>query len=218
MAISVVVADDHQLVIGALRASFEKVKDVEIVGETTRGDDVLALVESLGPDVLVLDLTMPGVDGLEVMRRLAERQSAVRVVILSMHTTASYAARAVKLGAVGYVGKNAPSTELVRAIRAAAAGKRYLAEPLTIEQIEAYEQRLESGKLDLFDTLSNRERQVMKLTALGKTSREISEALNIGRRTVETYLANVTEKLGIKSRSELVRHAVRVGILPEEDD
>ena len=218
MPISVVVVDDHQLVVGALKASLDKLLDIRVVGSTNHGDEALQLVEKLNPDVLVLDLTMPGTDGLEVIRLLGEQQAAVRVVVLSMHTTPSYAARAVKLGALGYVGKSAPSSELIQAIRAAAAGERYLASPLSSDVLQEYEQRLESGKLDLFDTLSNREREVMRLTALGKTSREIGEQLTIGRRTVESYLANVSEKLGLKTRADLVRYAVRVGLVTPDGD
>ena len=213
MPISVLVADDHQLVVAALRAAFHTVHDIQIVGDTQHGEEVLGLVEELAPDVLVLDLTMPGTDGLEVLCRLGQRNAEVRVVVLSMHTTASYAARAVKLGAVGYVGKSAPSTELLAAIRAAAAGERYLAPPLRDQDLREYEQRLDESRVDLFDTLSPREREVMKLTALGGTSRDIAKQLGIGRRTVESYLANTSEKLGIKTRSELVRYAVRVGLV-----
>jgi two-component system response regulator NreC len=216
MPISVLVCEDHQLVVGALRATFARDADIQIIGDTQTGADVPDLVDKLRPDVLLLDLTMPDVDGLEVLRRLSARSLPVRVVVLSMHTTASYAARAVKLGALGYVGKNAPTTELMRAIVSAANGVRYLAAPLKEEYLREYEQRLDSGKLDLFDTLSNREREVMKLTALGGTSREIAETLGISRRTVETYLANTTEKLGIKTRADLVRYAVRVGLIPRE--
>ncbi len=218
MAISVLVAEDHQLVVGALRAAFARDADIEIVGDTQRGADVPALVEELRPDVLLLDLTMPDVDGFAVLRRLADRGASVRVVVLSMHTTAAYAARAIKLGALGYVGKSAPTTELMRAIVSAANGVRYLAPPLKEEYLREYEQRLDATKLDLFDTLSNREREVMKWTALGRTSREIAEALGISRRTVETYLGSATEKLGIKTRSELVRYAVRVGLVSTEGD
>jgi two-component system response regulator NreC len=216
MPISVLVADDHQLVVGALRATFARGADIRIVGDTQNGADVPTLVDELRPDVLLLDLTMPGVDGLEVLRRLAERRPPVRVVVLSMHTTASYAARAVKLGALGYVGKNAPSEELVRAIEHAARGARYLAPPFKEEYLREYEERLDATKLDLYDTLSKREREVMKQTALGATSREIGESLGISKRTVETYLANTTDKLGIRTRADLVRYAVRVGLIGTE--
>jgi two-component system, NarL family, response regulator NreC len=217
MPISVVVADDHQMVVAGLRALFATHRDVQLVGETYDGAEVIGLVEETHPDVLVLDLTMPGTGGLEVMRQLAERGSRVRVVVLSMHTTPSYALRAIKLGALGYVAKQAPSSELLAAIRAAAAGKQYLAEPLSERALKQYENRLESGKLDLFDTLSKREREVMKYTALGMTSRQIAEKLLIGRRTVESYLANVTAKLGLESRSDLIRYAVRTGLVTPDE-
>jgi two-component system, NarL family, response regulator NreC len=218
MPIKILVADDHPLVVAALRAAFQIVRDIQIVGDTGSGDEVLGLVDKLQPDVLVLDLKMPGTDGLEVLRRLREAGATVRVVVLSMHDTASYAARAVKLGALGYVPKSAPAMELYNAIRAAAAGERYLAPPLSDSDLREYEHRLDTNRVDLFDTLSPREREVMKLTALGGTSTEVAHTLGIGRRTVESYLANATEKLGIKTRSDLVRYAVRVGLVSDGSD
>jgi two-component system response regulator NreC len=218
MAISILVADDHQLVIDALRATFARQAGIRIVGDTQSGAAVPALVEKLRPDVLLLDLTMPGVDGLDVLRRLADGGPTVPVVILSMHTTASYAARAVKLGALGYVGKNAPSEELVRAIESAARGVRYLAPPLKEEYLREYEQRLDESKLDLYDTLSGREKEVMRLTVLGMTAREIAGKLEISHRTVESYLGQTMAKLGLSTRAELIRYAVRVGLISADGD
>jgi two-component system response regulator NreC len=218
MAISVLVADDHQLVIDALRATFARHTAIRIVGDTQSGAAVPALVAKLRPDVLLLDLTMPDVDGLDVLRRLANDGPSVPVVILSMHTTASYAARAVKLGALGYVGKNAPSEELVRAIESAASGVRYLAPPRKEEYLREYEQRLDERKLDLYDTLSGREKDVMRWTALGMTAREIGEKLEISRRTVESYLGQTMTKLGLTTRADLIRYAVRVGLISAGGD
>lgn len=188
MAISVLVADDHQLVAAALRAAFARDGDILIVGETHEGAEVAALVAALRPDVLLLDLTMPDVDGLEVLRRLSDGGAAVRVVVLSMHTTASYASRALKLGALGYVGKSAPATELVQAIRAAASGARYLAPPLSDDAVREYDARIDADRLDPFETLTNREREVMRQTAgrIAPSRRRSESASAPSRRTSRT--------------------------------
>jgi two-component system response regulator NreC len=218
MPISVLLADEHPLLVSGLRAWLAHEHDVAVVGGTSDGDDVWALLAALTPDVLVLDLTMGGSSGLEVLRRLVAERSRTRVVVLSMHATASHALKAVRLGALGYVAKQAPSSELLAAIRAAACGRRYVAPPLSQSILSDYEQRLESGEIDLFDTLSPRQRQVMRYAALGYNSRETAAKLLIGKRTVESHLAEVNERLRVQSRSDLVRHAVRVGLISSDCD
>lgn len=216
MPISVMLADDHPLLVSGLAACFAHESDVSVVGGTSDSAGVLTLLAALDPDVLVLDLTMGGTSGLDVLRHLNAARSRTRVVVLSMHATAKHALKAVRLGALGYVAKQAPSSEVVAAIRAAACGTRYVAPPLSQSMLSDYEQRLESGEIDLFDTLSPRQREVMKYAALGYNSRETAEKLLIGKRTVESHLAEVNERLRLRSRSELVRHAVRVGLISPE--
>jgi two-component system response regulator NreC len=218
MPISVVLADDHPLVVSSLKAYFDSRRDITVIGATDDGEDVLSLLATLKPDVLVLDLTMAPTSGLEVLRRLRQESSPMRVVVLSMHSSVAHALRAVRLGALGYVTKQAPASELVTAIKAAAGGKRYLSPPLSDELLRQHEERLESGKIDLFDTLSPRQREVMKYAALGLSSSQTAEKLLIGKRTVESHIAEVNEKLGLKSRSELVRYAVRVGLVTADEE
>ncbi len=218
MPISVMLADEHPLLVSGLAACFASVADVAVVGGTSDSAGVLTLLNALDPDVLVLDLTMGGSSGIDVLRHLAAARSRTRVVVLSMHATASHALKAVRLGALGYVAKQAPSSELMAAIRAAASGTRYLAPPLSQSMLTDYEERLESGQIDLFATLSPRQREVMKYAALGYNSRETAEKLQIGKRTVESHLAEVNERLRLRSRSELVRNAVRVGLISSEGE
>lgn len=218
MPISVVLADDHPLVVSSLKAYFDGRRDISVIGATDDGEDVLSLLATLEPDVLVLDLTMAPTSGLEVLRRLRQASSPMRVVVLSMHSSVAHALRAVRLGARGYVTKQAPASELVNAIKAVAGGQRYLSPPLSDELLRQHEERLESGKIDLFDTLSPRQREVMKYAALGLSSSQTAEKLLIGKRTVESHIAVVNEKLGLKSRSELVRYAVRVGLVTADEE
>jgi DNA-binding NarL/FixJ family response regulator len=210
MRIKVVIADDHAVVVKGLTAFLEEESDITVAGTTTHADAVLPLVERLRPDVLVLDLS--GLDGLERLRETREHAPDTRVVILSMHADASHAGEALARGASGYVTKAAPATELLRAIRAVASGRRYVPAALAA--------KLESGQrkgapLDPFTLLTAREREVLQLAVQGRRNHEIARQLQIGKRTVETHRSNLLRKLGIKSMSELVRVAHARGLLPE---
>lgn len=216
MPTSVVIADEHAILVSGLAACFAREPDVDVVGGTSDSAAVGPLVAALDPDVLVLDATMGGAGGLEVLRGLCSARARTRVVVLSMHAAPSHALQAVRLGALGYVTKQAPSSELVTAIRAAARGNRYIAPPLSQSLLRDYERQLESGQIDLFVTLSPRQREVMKYAALGYNSRQTAEKLLIGKRTVESHLAEVNQRLRVQSRSELVRHALRVGLIGSE--
>jgi DNA-binding NarL/FixJ family response regulator len=214
--ISVMLADDHQVVIDGFKAVLAKEGDVRVVGECNDGLQVLAAIEKQVPDVLILDVMMPGLNGLEVLRLLRSRAPGVRTVVLSMHEGLGYVSEALRHGAAGYVLKQAPASELVRAIRAVMAGGRYLSPPLDEAQVAEHDRRSKSSTIDPFDTLSAREREVFQLAAEGLTNAEIGGRLAIGRRTVETHRANLIRKLGLKTQADLVRLAVRRGLLPPE--
>lgn len=211
---TIVLADDHQIVRQGLRALLEAEPDFSIVGEAGDGLEAVRLVERLTPHVLVLDLMMPGLSGLEVTRDVCRRLPKTRVVILSMHASEGHVLEALRNGAGGYVLKNASATDLVQAVRTVAAGRRYLSPPLSDTLIEAYRQKAQSTPLDPYETLTTRERQVLHLAAEGRPNPDIATRLFVSPRTVETHRANLMRKLGLRSQTDLVRYALRRGIVP----
>jgi DNA-binding NarL/FixJ family response regulator len=211
---TIVLADDHQIVRQGLRALLEAEPDFSIVGEASDGLEAVRLVERFTPHVLVLDLMMPGLSGLEATRDVCQRLPKTRVVILSMHASEGHVLEALRNGATGYVLKNASATDLVQAVRTAAAGRRYFSPPLSDTLIEAYRQRAQSTPLDPYETLTTRERQVLHFAAEGRPNPDIAARLFLSPRTVETHRANLMRKLGLRSQTDLVRYALRRGIVP----
>lgn len=212
--IAVLIADDHVVVRRGLRAVLEAEPGLSVVGEAANGAEVLEAVERLRPDVVVLDLMMPGMSGLDVLKTLNSRgRSTTRVVVLSMHASEAYVIEALRHGALAYVVKDAPATELLQAVHQAAAGRQFLGSPFSASLLEAYAQRVEAASQDPYDTLTVRERQVLHLAAEGQTNQAIGKRLAISRRTAETHRANLMRKLGIKGQPELIRFALRRGIL-----
>ncbi len=216
MTIKVLLADDHQVVIEGYKALLEGEPDLQVVGEAKDGLEVLPAIDRCKPDVLVLDLMMPGMSGLEVLRQLRGRAPQVKTVVVSMHGTTAYVSEALRNGAAGYVLKEAPTREVVQAVRAVAGGGRYLSSPISESDLEQYQLTTRPASLDPYETLSTREREVFKLAAEGLTSAAIGERLSIGKRTVETHRANLSRKLGLKSHADLVRLAVRRGLVAPE--
>lgn len=214
--ISILLADDHPVVRRGLRALLEAEPDFRVAGETGDGLEAVRLVEELRPQVLVLDLMMPGVGGLEVARQVNHRFPATRVVILSMHANEAYVLEALRNGASGYVLKDAGGKELVQAVRAVVAGGRYLSPPLSEQAIAAYVEKAKSAPLDPVGELTTREREVLGLAAGGQSSADIAARLGISPRTAETHRANLMRKLGLHNQTDLVRFAIRQGILPPE--
>jgi two-component system, NarL family, response regulator NreC len=207
--ITIVLADDHQLVRQGLRGMLERQPDFRVVGEAGTGLEVFRVVERFRPNVVVLDMMMPQLNGLEVTRQLSKRSPKTRTVILSMHRDESYVVQALKNGATGYVLKDASVDELVKAIREAAAGRRYLSPPLSDSAVGAYMQQSNVASLDLYNSLSNREREVLHLAAEGHTNTEIGKRLFISPRTVEIHRANMMAKLGLRNHTELIRYALK---------
>ncbi len=216
MTIRLVLADDHPLVLEGLRALLESDADFSVVGQTDDGMEVRSMVESVRPDVVVLDLMMPGRSGLEVTRELAQRPKAPPMLILSMHESEAYVFEALRSGAAGYVLKQAPAAELSLAIRAVASGARYLSPPLTERALEAYVRRF-GERPDPYDTLTPRERQVLALAAEGHSNADIATRLFISRRTVESHRARAMRKLGLRTHVELALFAVRRGMVAHEN-
>jgi two-component system response regulator NreC len=215
--VTLVLVDDHLIFREGLRALLAGEPDLQVVGEAGDGLEAIQLVERLQPNVLVLDLMMPGLNGHEVACQVSQRVPATRIVVLSMHTNEAYVLRALKSGAAGYVLKGSGATELIQAIREVAQGRRYLSPPLSERAIETYIQKAQGSSLDLYETLTTREREVLQLAAQSCSHADIASQLSISPRTVETYRANVMRKLGLRTQTDLIRYALRHGILPMDD-
>lgn len=216
MPVSILLADDHQVVRQGLRALLEAEPDFRVVGEAADGLEATRLVERLHPDVAVVDLIMPGLNGMEVTRQITTRVPETRVVVLSMHANEAYVLEALRNGAAAYVLKDSSAAELVEAVRAVVAGRHYLSAPLSERAIDTYRQRAKEATLDIYEMLTMREREVLHLAAEGHSGPEIASRLSISPRTVETHRANLMRKLGLRTQTDLVRYALRRGILPIE--
>ncbi len=215
--ITIVLADDHHVVRQGLRALLEAESDFSVLGETGDGLDALRLVEQLSPNVLVLDLMMPGLNGLEVARQLGKRSPSTRIVILSMYSNEAYVLEALSNGASAYVLKDSDSADLVHAVREVAGGRRYLSPPLSDRAIEAYQEKAKAATLDKYEMLTTREREVLQLAAEGHTSTDIAARLGISSRTAEAHRSNLMHKLGIHTQADLIRYALRRGIIPMDN-
>jgi DNA-binding NarL/FixJ family response regulator len=213
MALTLLLADDHQIVREGLAALLRVVPGFLVVGEAADGREAVRQAERLEPDVLVLDLMLKELNGLEVARRVSRRVPRTRIVMLSMHRDEAYVLASLQAGAGAYVLKEAGADVLVQGIRAAAAGKRYLSPPLSEPALGAYAKKAEGNPLNPFHTLTAREREVLQMTAEGQSGGEIAERLFISPRTVESHRANLMRKLGLRNLKEVVRYAFEKGIL-----
>ncbi len=212
MSTSIVIADDHVVVRRGVRVLLEGEPDLTVVGEACDGLEALDLVMHLLPDVLVLDLVLPDISGLAVLKQLRDRHVATRVVVLSVHAGEVYVADALRYGAVAYVVKDASASELIQGVRCAARNQRFLSSPLSEEKIEACLEELASSP-DAYELLTSREREVLVLAAEGMTNPDIGVRLGISSRTAETHRANLLRKLGLKGQQTLTRFALRRGLL-----
>jgi len=217
MTLRLVLADDHPVVRKGLRALLEAEPDFRVAGEAADGLEAVKLIEQQRPDVLIVDWMMPGLGGLEVIRQARNRSPQTRCVVLSMHANEAYVLEALKNGASGYVLKEESHAAMVEAVRAVSAGRRYLSPPLSEKIIERFLSGGEAAAEDSYEKLTDREREVLHLAAEGRTNSEIADRLCVSPRTVETHRAHLMQKLGLKNQTELIRFALRRGILPKED-
>ncbi len=215
--IKVILADDHQIVRQGLRALLEAEPDVDVVGEVSEGLTVADMVTKLNPDVLVLDLMMPGLNGLEVTRQVNQRSPGVRIIVLSMHANEAYVLEALRNGAAGYVLKESSTETLVTAIRTTMEGRRYLCAPLSEMAMEAFLQKAQNVAVDPYDSLTGREREVLQLAAEGHTNTAIADRLSISPRTAEVHRARIMEKLQLTNQTGLIKYAIRKGLLSIEN-
>ncbi|MEW6401887.1 MAG: response regulator transcription factor [Chloroflexota bacterium] len=211
---TIILADDHQVLREALRLLLETQSDFHVTAETGDGLDALQLTEKHRPDVLIVDMMMPGLSGLEVARRTQRVSPATKVIVLSMHDAESYVVESLQAGVAGYVLKKSSSQELVFAIRQALAGNLYLSPSLNERAIHAYMQRSQASRAgDLFEALTDREREVFQLAAEGLSNPQIAERLSLSARTIEMHRGNLMKKLGLKTQTELVKYAVKRGMV-----
>jgi DNA-binding NarL/FixJ family response regulator len=207
--IRIVLADDHTIVRQGLQALLDLESELKVVGETGDGVEATLLVERLRPDVLVVDMKMPGLSGIEVTRQVRESSPHTRVVLLSMHDNEAYVLEALRAGAMAYVLKDTTAADLVHAVRRVSIGHRYLSEPLSDRALDAYARKPAGTEPDPMDELTPRERQVFHLVAQGFTNRQIAQHLVVSPRTVETHRARMMRKLGFRNIVELLRFAAR---------
>ncbi|WP_145135275.1 response regulator transcription factor [Paenibacillus sp. Y412MC10] len=216
--INIIIVDDHAMVRSGLRMLLSAAPDIEVAAEASEGDEGIRMALEHQPNVVLMDLSMPhGKDGLTAATELKQQLPGVAVLILTMHDDDEYLFRAIHAGAAGYVLKSAPHEELLTAIRTVAGGDAYLYPTATKRLMNEYVEQMRRGEsTDLFDGLSEREKEVLSLTAMGYANKEIAEQLVISVKTVETHKSNLMEKLGLKTRPELIKYAMKKGLLQFE--
>jgi len=214
MPLRILIADDHAVVRDGLRAVLEKQPDMSVVAEAADGRECVRLAEENAPDIVIMDIAMPNMNGMEATRRIVAANPRTAVVILSMHQDESYVLGALNAGAKAYVLKDSVRSDVIEAVRAAARGQSFLTRKVSRILQEDYMQDLRSrGLEDRYDLLTDREREVLQLVAEGNSNKEVAAGLNIGVTTVETHRAHILQKLGLHSVPELILYAVRKGII-----
>lgn len=208
-AIRILLADDHRLVRQGFRLILQSQEDMEVVGETGNGREAVEMAAALRPDVVVMDVTMPELNGIEATRRIRTATPSAHVLALSVHRDGVYVREIVRAGAEGYILKESADTELLTAVRAVAAGHSYLSPEIASHVLKDYRKQA----VDPLDLLSPREREILQLLAEGKTNKDIATQLNLSVYTVDGHRTRIMEKLGLHSLGELVRFAIRNGVV-----
>ena len=214
--IKILLVDDHALLRAGLRALLDAEDDMEVVGEASTGEEGVERAEKLTPDLVVMDLSMPGMGGLEATRQIAALQKGIKTLVLTMHAEEEYLLAVLEAGGSGYVRKTNADEDLTRAIRAVSRDEVFLYPSAAKLLLQGFRVRGEPSEVDPLEKLTERERDVLGLTAEGFTSREIGEKLFISPKTVDTYRSRIMEKLKLNHRSELVRFALQTGLLEAE--
>jgi DNA-binding NarL/FixJ family response regulator len=211
MSPRVALADDHNLVRAGIRALLDAIPGVEVVGEAANGEAALAIARDRQPDILLMDIAMPGLNGLEATRRVCAECPAVRVVILSMHVTGDYVEQALRAGASGYLLKDAATEELALALAAVGRGDTWISPAVSEQVID----RLRGDARPADEALTPRQTEILRLLAEGRSTKEIAYELGLSAKTVETHRAQIMDRLGIRDLAGLVRHAIRVGLVSD---
>jgi len=212
--IRILLADDHTLMRSGLRVLLEQQSDLAVVGEASDGREAVALVASQRPDVLVMDIGMPSLNGIEAAAQITQSHPEISIVMLSMHSDESYVLRALKAGARGYLLKDSAEADLIRAVHSVTEGKSFFSPAVSKVLLDDYVRKLKrSGTEDPYDLLTPREREVLQLVAEGESNKDVAQLLNLSVYTVETHRSNIMEKLNLHGVPELILYAVRKGII-----
>jgi DNA-binding NarL/FixJ family response regulator len=212
--VRILLADDHNILRDGMRLLLERQPGFSVVGEAADGREIVQLTQEHSPDVVVMDIAMPNMNGIEATRRIVEKFPSTGVVILSMHYDESYVIRSLKAGARAYLLKDAMKAELIAAIRAVAEGRSFFSPRISRILQEEYVEALgRKGADDSYDLLTDREREILQLVAEGKTNKEIADALNVSVYTVDTHRTHILQKLNLHSVPEVILYAVRKGII-----
>ena len=212
MTIKILLADDHQIVREGLNAILAKHPDLKVVGEAADGRTAVRLARDLAPDVVIIDIGMPDLNGIEATRQIVAEVPGVKVIALSMHADKQFVSGMLKAGAAGYLLKYCASEELLQAIQTVRANRVYLSPDLVGLVVEDYVQQLEGRDASAFKVLTPREREVLQLLAEGRTTREIAARLHVSVKTVEVHRKQMMDKLGLQSLAELIKYAIREGL------
>lgn len=218
--IKVMLCDDHAILRSGLSRLLGEQEDIEVVGEAENGREAVQKVQELYPDIVLMDIGMPVMNGMEATKQIKKRNPDVKVLVLTMHDNEEYLFQVLQAGASGYVLKKAADSDLINAIHVVARGDCFLYPSAAKMVVEDYLDKLKTGQepTSSFDSLTDREREILKLVAEGYTNREIAESLFISVKTVETHKSNIMEKLNLHKRAELVRYAIKKGILQVDFD
>jgi len=212
MSIKVLLVDDHAIIREGLRSLLEKQPEMEVIADTDDGRKAVELVRELLPDIVIMDITMPGLNGIEATRQITAEFPDVKVIALSIHSKRRFVADMLSAGATGYILKECLFDELVQAIKAVAAGGRYLSPRITDVVVSDYVKRLSATTESPFEALKTREREVLQLVAEGKSTKQIALELHVSTKTIEANRRQIMEKLNIHSVAELTKYAVREGL------
>ena len=212
--VRILLADDHSVIRSGLRLVLERQADFQVVAEASDGREAVNAAAEHKPDVVVMDLAMPNLNGIEAARQITSGFPATRVVVLTMHSDEEYVLRALKAGARGYLLKESAEADLIAAVRAVSAGKAFFSPVVSRMLVEDYVRQLQDRDLeDSYDLLTSREREILQLVAEGRSNKEIAGLLNLSVYTVETHRSNIMEKLNLHSVPELILYAVRKGVI-----
>ena len=212
MSIKLILADDHSLIRVGLQSLIEKETDLQIIGQASDGRHTVSLVQKLKPDIVIMDISMPGLNGIEATRQIKAMGENIKIIALSVHDEALYVRRMLKAGASGYLVKHSDFNELVEAIRAVTRDQLYLSPRISNELVRDYLKHLPDDEATAFSILSEREREILQLLAEGKTKQEIAKILFLSVKTVDSHRQNIMNKLSITTLSDLIRYAIREGI------
>jgi len=216
VTVTLLLVDDHPLIRQGLRHLLEGEPEFKVIGEAGDGLEALLLVERLKPNILVVDMMMPGLNGLEVLRQMKHISPDTRAIVLSMQSADTYVLEALKNGAAGYVLKETGPSELVNAVREVTHGNQYLSIKIS-ERLQVSGRKIIDMPSDAYETLTTREREILQMTVEGQTSQEVGDKLTISPRTVEVHRSNLMNKLGLRNQTDLIRFAIKRGIISMDD-